>query len=117
VFEFNTDHADTVNTEFDGAPHLEGWHTELPQGLLDAFLAGPSPAAGLNPAQQAVRDALLSAVGAQPATESYPPQLPPAAVAAAARRFEALPAGTRHAWLATHLAALRAGTITVAQLP
>ena len=36
---------------------------------------------------------------------------------AAVRRFAALPAGARHAWLTTHLAALRAGHITLAQLP
>jgi hypothetical protein len=36
---------------------------------------------------------------------------------AAAKRFAALPAQTRRAWLAAHLAALRAGQITLAQLP
>ena len=36
---------------------------------------------------------------------------------AAAQRFAALPASVRHAWLAGHLAALRAGQITLAQLP
>jgi hypothetical protein len=36
---------------------------------------------------------------------------------AAAQRFAALPAQTRRAWLAAHLAALRAGQITLAQLP
>ena len=35
----------------------------------------------------------------------------------AAERFAALPAQTRSAWLASHLAALRAGQITLAQLP
>ena len=40
-----------------------------------------------------------------------------AAVSAAARRFAALPFSARHAWLAAHLAGLRAGTITLAQLP
>jgi len=124
VFEFNTDHVDTVNTQLDGAPSLAGWRTGLPQGLLDAFLAGPSPADGLNPAQQAVEDVLLAAAGAQPVAQlpgapgplsaSAAARLP---VSAAARRFEALSAGARHAWLATHLAALRAGKITVAQLP
>ena len=38
-------------------------------------------------------------------------------VSAAAQRFAALSASARHAWLATHLAALRAGTITLAQIP
>ena len=48
---------------------------------------------------------------------------PPAEVApsspayAAARRFAALPASARHAWLVRHLGALRAGRITLAQLP
>jgi hypothetical protein len=36
---------------------------------------------------------------------------------AAAVRFAALPAATRHAWLAAHLPALRAGHLTLAQLP
>jgi hypothetical protein len=36
---------------------------------------------------------------------------------AAARRFAALPASARHTWLVRHLAALRAGRITLAQLP
>jgi hypothetical protein len=125
VFEFTTDHVDTVDTQLDGATSLAEWRTGFPQGLLDAFLAGPSPAAGLNPAQQAVEDALLAAVGAQPVAQlpgapgplsaSAAAQLP--GVSAAARRFEALSVGARHAWLATHLAALRAGKITVAQLP
>ena len=43
---------------------------------------------------------------------SYPPQM-----AAAARRFAALPAATRHAWLAAHLSALRSGHLPPAQLP
>ena len=125
VFEFNTDHVDTVNTWLDGVSSLAAWRTGFPQGLLDAFLAGPSPAAGLNPAQQAVEDALLAAAGAQPTPQPPGPAQPlpasaaqlPAASAAAARRFEALPAGARHAWLGAHLAALRAGKITLAQLP
>jgi len=41
----------------------------------------------------------------------------PAGVQAAARRFAALPASARHAWLTRHLIALRAGRITLAQLP
>ena len=40
-----------------------------------------------------------------------------AATYAAARRFAALPALARHAWLMRHLTALRAGRITLAQLP
>lgn len=40
-----------------------------------------------------------------------------AQVNAAAHRLAALPAAARHDWLATHLAALRAGHVTLAQLP
>jgi hypothetical protein len=116
LFEFITDHADTVDTRLDGFYGLPGWRTGFPQGVLDAFLVRPSPAAGLNPAQQAVEDALLAAAGAQPVAQTPGTPQPPLA-SAAARRFEALSAGARHAWLATHLAALRAGKITAAQLP
>jgi hypothetical protein len=38
-------------------------------------------------------------------------------VAAASRRFSALPAAARHAWLLTHLTALRAGRITLSEIP
>jgi hypothetical protein len=41
----------------------------------------------------------------------------PAQVQAAVDRFAALPAATRHAWLAAHLAALRAGRITLSEIP
>jgi hypothetical protein len=36
---------------------------------------------------------------------------------AASKRFAALPEAARHAWLATHLAALRAGRITLSEIP
>jgi hypothetical protein len=36
---------------------------------------------------------------------------------AAAQRFASLSPAARHAWLAARLAALRAGTVTLAQLP
>jgi len=46
-------------------------------------------------------------VGAAPGSPAY----------AAARRFAALPATARHGWLVRHLAALRAGHISLGQLP
>lgn len=98
---------------------------------LHAF-TGAGPGAG-DPAQQAVQAALLRGAGvpfaAQPrmlGIDGLPPSGPPAPdgpgpakgpVYDAARRFAALPAAARHAWLATHLAALRAGQLTLAQLP
>jgi len=38
-------------------------------------------------------------------------------VRAAAQRFASLPSGARHAWLITHLTALRAGRITLGEIP
>lgn len=85
-----------------------------------------------DPAQQAVEAVMLQsagipltqqpqALGATPwplmsggprSAGRYPPQ-----IAAAARRFAALPAATRHAWLAAHMPVLRAGRLTLGQLP
>lgn len=62
---------------------------------------------GSNPAQQAVLTAILQTTGLASGTPAD----------AAAGRFAALPAATRHAWLVENLAALRAGQITMAQLP
>jgi hypothetical protein len=89
--------------------------------------AGHSIIAGVigsaSPAQQAVQEALVSVTGARPSQLpgwQQPRQPGPrlsAAARAAAQRFAALPAVARHAWLVRHLAALRAGRVTLAQLP
>ena len=91
-----------------------------------------SGAAYGSPAQQAVEAALLQNAGiplaAQPnALGATPWPLPnggprsagayPPPIAAAARRFATLPAAARHAWLAGHLGALRAGQLGLGQLP
>jgi hypothetical protein len=98
---------------------------------------GPAIVAGVigggrspSPAQRAVIAALLIAAGLP--VHGPPPGSPPAGreptmappvlapgspVYAAARRLTALPASARHAWLLRHLAALRAGRITLAQMP
>jgi hypothetical protein len=92
--------------------------------------AGAGPG---TPAQQAVQAALLQGAGvpfaAQPMvtaddglpswsqTDSQRPGPANGPVYDAARRLAALPSATRHAWLATHLAALRSGQLTLAQLP
>ena len=100
---------------------------------LVASVTGFGP--GASRAQDAVTAALLLAAGQRVLTASPgvrgvrggpapPPVLVPQPVLtpgspafAAAHRFAALPSAARHAWLARHLAALRAGRITVAQLP
>lgn len=87
--------------------------------------AGHGP---VSPAQQAVQAALLRGSGVPFAVQpdlatsiaSYPVPPPGPAtgpVYAAARRLAAQPATARRAWLATHLAALRAGRLTLPDLP
>jgi hypothetical protein len=129
AFEFTAEHVGTMFGQFWGIPDPVGWREAFQQGLLDAFLTGPSDIAGPgsaplpDAAQQAVEDALLSAVGSRPQwpdgliVNGKPAAGSPAAVSAAARRFAALPAGARRAWLAGHLSALRAGQITLARIP
>ena len=75
-------------------------------------------------AQQAITAALSMSAGLPQSSPAAPTrQRPnatvplPAPVQSAARRFAALPASARHSWLMQHLAALRAGRITLAQLP
>jgi hypothetical protein len=91
---------------------------------LVADVIGDGP--GATPAQQAVAAALRTSAGLPAAVLRTAPtrQQPngvivplPVPVQTAARRFAALPAPARHAWLVRHLAALRAGRITLARLP
>jgi len=81
---------------------------------------GTDPGDGVQ-AQAAVELALLRPFDPQagqdvgimtPSSDAPSPE-----VAAAAGRFAALPAAARHAWLADHLGALRAGQVTLAELP
>jgi hypothetical protein len=134
VFEFTADHVGAYFGLFLGFDPV-GWQQGFQEGLLDAFLEAPAPpgpssvhfpgVAPLDAAQQAVEDALLTAVGSPPLGASAGNtaangKLSTASLAdinAAAQRFGALPASARRAWLAAHLAALRAGTVTLAQLP
>jgi hypothetical protein len=129
VFKYTAEHVGTLFGEFYGIPDRATWEAAFQQGLLEAFLArpsqSPSPAGiQLGPAQLAVADALLEAIGSQPMTPSSSGQsalksgsATAAEISAAARRFAALRSGARHAWLSGHLTALRAGAITLAQIP
>jgi hypothetical protein len=104
----------------------------LQQDLVDAFLAGPPTMiktgdgtqlgyGRADPAQYAVTSALLAVIDWQPSVASVQAPIPQGATAesvqAAVKRFVALPAATRHAWLGAHLAALRAGHVTLAEIP
>ena len=79
--------------------------TDTRHDLLASLICGD--AAEPDPAQQAIVAAMLNTYDS----------VPDAAVAAKARRFAALPVTARHAWLVEHLAALRGGRLTLAQLP
>ncbi|MGH3288696.1 MAG: hypothetical protein ACRDPD_29130 [Streptosporangiaceae bacterium] len=88
--------------------------------VIVSSVTGGGPGAG--PAQQAAEAGLLQAAGVQLAQLAstgsvYQPPAPGSPVYAAATRFAALPAAARHAWLRAHLAALRAGHITLEQIP
>ena len=90
--------------------------------LILASVIGDGP--GASEAQLAViaalmmRDRLPATVPGTVPTVTVAPRLAPGTPAyAAARRFAALPASARHSWLLRHLSALRAGRITLAQLP
>jgi hypothetical protein len=97
---------------------------------------------GASQAQNAVATGLMMAAGLRrldaayqvPSAHAVPDRQPPTAPGgpdasrspdvapgtpayAAAERFAALPPAARHAWLVQHLAALRAGRLTLAQLP
>jgi hypothetical protein len=86
-------------------------------------LIGVDGSGGGSPAQQAVAAGLLTAANVPMPPPGGGPSLPgempaPGSPAnAAAQRFAALPAATRHAWLAAHLSALRAGTVGLEQMP
>jgi hypothetical protein len=91
---------------------LANFEQQLRQTLVTVFVAGPgglTARGGGTPAQAAVESALVQVAGVPPGTGPPP--------SAAAARFAARPAAARHAWLAAHLTALRAGHVTLAQLP
>jgi ABC-type transport system involved in multi-copper enzyme maturation permease subunit len=118
------------------------WEQGEQQDFITWFVSGPAEQdrPGLTtPAQEAVAIALLAKIGApvpqypqfsQPGTQSgassmssgpggsgTQPEASAAQITAAASGFESLSPAPRHAWLAANLAALRSGTITLAQIP
>ena len=97
------------------------WNSEFQQQFLMTFVAQPN-SSPLSAAQDAVVTALMTVAGSpahvfrgegggKVAGGSL------AQIDAAAQRFASLSPAARHAWLVAHLAALRAGTVTLDQLP
>jgi hypothetical protein len=113
-------------TGFTGAPETEAQFADQLQVLSVRAFVGAGNGIG-TPAQLAVQAALLQGGGVPFAVQTKLMDAgnapgPPAGLAAgpayaAARRLAALPPAARHAWLAAHLAALRSGRLTLAQLP
>jgi hypothetical protein len=112
---------------FCGGPVTTKQFTDQTMLLFAQAFAGAGNGSG-SPAQQAVLAVLLRGAGipfaALPkllATTKNGPGPPPGSatgpVYAAARRLAARPAAARHAWLAAHLATLRAGRLTLKELP
>lgn len=117
------------------------WEQGVQQDFITWFVSGPAEqdSPGPTPAEEAVAIALLAKIGA-PVPQGYPqfsqpgtqsgassmssgpggsgtqPAASAAQITAAASGFESLSPAARHAWLAANLAALRSGTITLAQI-
>jgi hypothetical protein len=121
VYEFSMDNA--LAQVSDPAQFQDGFR----QDIVYAVIVGPitlQQKTG-SQAQQAVMDGLLKAIGSKPYPFCAAYQGAQAAqcgqeqkaVMPAAGRFAALPAPARHAWLVASLPGLKAGRITLAQVP
>jgi hypothetical protein len=95
----------------DGPGASRAQHAVTTALLMDARVV---PRHLLAPGTPAARN---SAPGSALAGGRYVAPPPGSPVFAAAKRFAALPASVRRAWLTQHLAALRAGHIRLGQLP
>jgi hypothetical protein len=138
VYAYSGTGAGSVGGSWFGGPPAEVinsiWTQGYQQSFLFWFVSGPAQNASGNPdpAQQAVADALLAKIGA-PAPDLGPPQkasapaptqsgeasaqASAAQISAAASRFQSLSSAAQRAWLTTHVAALRSGAVTLAQIP
>ncbi len=132
VYEFSMDNALTLVP--DAAQLQYGFQQDIVQTVvvgsigqvvtLKNGIKAFQPSLGTR-AQQAVMDGLLEAIGSQPYPVCGPGNNPSAnqcrqqqiPVTTAAGRFAALPAAARRAWLRANLAGLKAGRITLAQVP
>jgi hypothetical protein len=114
VYQFTT-YLDWVSPAGMDSPESRA---SLQSQFFDAVIGGPSYAqtGNLGQAQQAVATALMTAIGTSATSVNLGGSVSPQ-VTAAASRFAALISPARQAWLRTQLTALRAGNITLAEVP
>ena len=102
------------------------WQHGLQQDFLTWFVSGPPPQTAPwvpTGAQQTLVSALMAETGAgtpvfpEPDANGKPIGPTPAQVGAAATRFASLSKAAQHDWLATHVAQVRTGGVTLAQIP
>jgi hypothetical protein len=126
----------SMDSQLFGGPDSAAYRDGFSYDVLTGVVAGPGNAAQSGGAggqggqknteslaQQAVVSGLVKALGVtlpsggqRPSSGGLPPGQQAEATAAAAK-FAALPAATRHAWLAANLSGLKSGTVTLAQIP
>ena len=145
VYDYSTEYEDYGGASFWATPAMArtaDWEQGMQQGFITWFVSGPveQDSPGPTPAQEAVAIALLAKIGA-PVPQGYPqfsqpgtrsgassmssgpggsgtqPTASAAQITAAASGLESLSPAARHAWLTANIAALRSGTITLAQIP
>ncbi len=144
VYDYSTEQEGVGGESFWATPAIArtaDWEQGVQQDFITWFVSGPAEqdSPGPTPAEEAVAIALLAKIGApvpqypqfsQPGTQpggsstSSPsgasgtqPGASAAQITAAASGFGSLSSAARHAWLAANIAALRSGTITLAQIP
>jgi hypothetical protein len=123
VYDYSVEQEGVGGASFWATPAIArtaGWEQGEQQDFITWFVSGPTEqdSPGPTAAQEAVAIALLAKIGT-PAPQGYPqlPGVSAAQITAAARGFESLSSAARHTWLAANIAALRSGTITLAQIP
>ncbi len=141
VYDYSTEQEGYGGESFWATPAIArtaDWEQGWQQDFITWFVSGPAEqdSSGPTPAQEAVAIALLAKIGtpvpqypqfSQPGTQpgasstsgasGTQPGASAAQITAAASGFESLSSAARHAWLAANIAALRSGTITLAQIP
>jgi hypothetical protein len=110
-------------TSFDSGlvPQIQQLRAPAAQEIMANLIGGGRPDGGSMSVADQVRQAITVSFWVPVGAPLYGPRDPhealSPAVTAAAERFTKLPLSTRHAWLVKHLAAVRSGQLTLADIP